>query len=231
MSAAGAHAPSGTRIVDSRFVEVACGPDQAFAPIRRIGGDTGWYFGNGLSRVRGWLDLLGGGPGLRRGAGTRKRCAWGMRSTSGAWRRSSRRAFYDWPPGCGCRGAPGSSSTWNRPPRVRGSARPRSSIRSGWRGSSTTGMRSIRSTGSSSPGCYAESRRRPFGLASRLAPPCPSHSRTKRRVIHETCHPAGGIPVPGRRHGAGHARFQRQGARAAPDGQPCRPGALRRDLV
>jgi len=53
MSAAGAHAPSGTRIVDSRFVEVACGPDQAFAPIRRIGGDTGWHFGNGLWRVRG----------------------------------------------------------------------------------------------------------------------------------------------------------------------------------
>lgn len=64
---AGAHAPSGTRIVDSRFVEVACGPDHAFAPIRRIGGDTGWYFGNGLWRMRGWLDLLGGGPGLRRG--------------------------------------------------------------------------------------------------------------------------------------------------------------------
>jgi uncharacterized protein YbjT (DUF2867 family) len=62
-----AHAPSGTRIVDSRSVEVACGPEQAFGPIRRIGGDAGWYFGNGLWRMRGWLDLLIGGPGLRRG--------------------------------------------------------------------------------------------------------------------------------------------------------------------
>ena len=63
----GAHAPHGTRIVDSRSVKVACGPEQAFEPIRRLGGDAGWYFGNGLWRIRGWLDLLIGGPGLRRG--------------------------------------------------------------------------------------------------------------------------------------------------------------------
>lgn len=64
---AGAQPSSGTRIVDSRAVEVACGPEQTFGPIRRIGGDAGWYFGNGLWRIRGWLDLLIGGPGLRRG--------------------------------------------------------------------------------------------------------------------------------------------------------------------
>lgn len=58
---------TGTRIVDSRAIEVACGPEQAFAPIRRIGGATGWYFGNALWRIRGVLDLLVGGPGLRRG--------------------------------------------------------------------------------------------------------------------------------------------------------------------
>jgi uncharacterized protein YbjT (DUF2867 family) len=63
----GAPGAAGTRIVDSRAVEVACGPEQAFGPIRRIGGDAGWYFGNGLWRIRGWLDLLIGGPGLRRG--------------------------------------------------------------------------------------------------------------------------------------------------------------------
>jgi uncharacterized protein YbjT (DUF2867 family) len=63
----GSYGSSGTRIVDSRAVEVACGPEQAFGPIRRIGGDSGWYFGNGLWRMRGWLDLLIGGPGLRRG--------------------------------------------------------------------------------------------------------------------------------------------------------------------
>ena len=64
---AGAHGGSGTRIVDSRAVEVACGPEQAFGPIRRIGGEAGWYFYNRLWRIRGALDLLIGGPGLRRG--------------------------------------------------------------------------------------------------------------------------------------------------------------------
>jgi uncharacterized protein YbjT (DUF2867 family) len=41
--------------------------EEAFAPIRRIGGGTGWYFGNRLWRVRGLLDLLAGGVGMRRG--------------------------------------------------------------------------------------------------------------------------------------------------------------------
>ena len=41
--------------------------DRAFAPIRRIGGETGWYYGNWLWRVRGFLDLLVGGVGVRRG--------------------------------------------------------------------------------------------------------------------------------------------------------------------
>ncbi|HEY6948282.1 MAG TPA: SDR family oxidoreductase [Gemmatimonadales bacterium] len=57
----------GTRLVDARAVEVACGPDQAFAPIRRIGGTAGWYCADFLWRLRGFLDLLVGGPGMRRG--------------------------------------------------------------------------------------------------------------------------------------------------------------------
>jgi hypothetical protein len=36
-------------------------------PIRRIGGNRGWYFANFLWRVRGALDLLAGGVGMRRG--------------------------------------------------------------------------------------------------------------------------------------------------------------------
>src|SRR5579871_3913873 len=40
---------------------------QAFAPIRRIGGQTGWYFGNLLWRIRGLVDLMLGGVGMRRG--------------------------------------------------------------------------------------------------------------------------------------------------------------------
>ncbi len=57
----------GSRIVDSRSVPVPLPPDAAFAPIRRIGGDVGWYHGDWLWRLRGFLDLLVGGVGVRRG--------------------------------------------------------------------------------------------------------------------------------------------------------------------
>jgi len=57
----------GTRFVDSRVVQVSAGPAAAFAPIRRIGGATGWYYGEWLWRLRGFLDLLVGGVGMRRG--------------------------------------------------------------------------------------------------------------------------------------------------------------------
>jgi uncharacterized protein YbjT (DUF2867 family) len=57
----------GSRIVDSRLVHVSCPPAAAFAAIERIGGDTGWYFANWLWRLRGLLDLLVGGAGMRRG--------------------------------------------------------------------------------------------------------------------------------------------------------------------
>ena len=57
----------GTRIVDSRAIEVAVPPQVAFVPIARIGGNNGWYFANFLWWIRGTLDLLAGGVGLRRG--------------------------------------------------------------------------------------------------------------------------------------------------------------------
>jgi hypothetical protein len=57
----------GTRIVDSRSASVPCPPAEAFKPIRRIGGASGWYYANWLWRLRGFLDLLVGGVGLRRG--------------------------------------------------------------------------------------------------------------------------------------------------------------------
>ncbi len=57
----------GSRLVDSRTIEVAVAPAAAFAPIQRIGGDTGWYAWNRLWWLRGWLDLLVGGVGMRRG--------------------------------------------------------------------------------------------------------------------------------------------------------------------
>ncbi|MFN0084440.1 MAG: SDR family oxidoreductase [Blastocatellia bacterium] len=57
----------GSRLVDSRIARVKCVPAQAFEPIRRIGGQTGWYYGDWLWGIRGFLDLLAGGVGLRRG--------------------------------------------------------------------------------------------------------------------------------------------------------------------
>ena len=52
---------------NQQTVRVPVTPAQAFAPIRRIGGRTGWYFGNTLWRIRGLIDLLLGGVGMRRG--------------------------------------------------------------------------------------------------------------------------------------------------------------------
>ncbi len=57
----------GSRLVDSRTAYVDLAPEEAFAPIQRIGGQTGWYYGNFLWRIRGWMDTLVGGVGLRRG--------------------------------------------------------------------------------------------------------------------------------------------------------------------
>lgn len=57
----------GSRLVDSRTLTVSVPPEQAFTPIRRIGGQTGWYSAHFLWRLRGFLDLLVGGVGLRRG--------------------------------------------------------------------------------------------------------------------------------------------------------------------
>lgn len=57
----------GRRMVDSHSLEVAVPPSDAFRPIQRIGGDTGWYACNWLWHLRGILDLLVGGVGMRRG--------------------------------------------------------------------------------------------------------------------------------------------------------------------
>ena len=57
----------GTRLVDARSVTVATSTENAFAPIQRIGGESGWYFATWLWQLRGALDLLIGGVGMRRG--------------------------------------------------------------------------------------------------------------------------------------------------------------------
>lgn len=57
----------GTRLVDSRTTKVNLPPAVAFTPIQRIGGATGWYAWDWLWQLRGFLDLLVGGIGVRRG--------------------------------------------------------------------------------------------------------------------------------------------------------------------
>jgi hypothetical protein len=57
----------GRRLVDSRTIRVPLPPEAAFAPIRRIGGGTGWYAWNWLWKLRGAMDLVAGGVGMRRG--------------------------------------------------------------------------------------------------------------------------------------------------------------------
>jgi uncharacterized protein YbjT (DUF2867 family) len=54
-------------LVDSRSIRVAAPPEKAFDPIRRVGGATGWYYADWLWHLRGALDLMVGGVGLRRG--------------------------------------------------------------------------------------------------------------------------------------------------------------------
>jgi uncharacterized protein YbjT (DUF2867 family) len=57
----------GNRLIDSRAVTVDVNPAYAFRPLARIGGSTGWYYADWLWRLRGFLDLLIGGVGIRRG--------------------------------------------------------------------------------------------------------------------------------------------------------------------
>jgi hypothetical protein len=57
----------GRRRVSSRAITVRRPPQHAFDPIRRIGGRSGWYAWDWFWRVRGLLDNLRGGVGLRRG--------------------------------------------------------------------------------------------------------------------------------------------------------------------
>jgi len=57
----------GTRIVDSRAIRVEAPADQVFSVLQRLGGENGWYSAHWLWRLRGHIDLLLGGVGLRRG--------------------------------------------------------------------------------------------------------------------------------------------------------------------
>ena len=67
----------GNRLVDCRSRRVSVPPNRAFEPVDRIGGETGWYAFNWLWSLRGFLDLLVGGVGVRRGRPHPRRLAVG----------------------------------------------------------------------------------------------------------------------------------------------------------
>jgi uncharacterized protein YbjT (DUF2867 family) len=53
--------------VDQRSIDIDADAYSAFAAVCRVGGGHGWYAGDILWRIRGWMDQIVGGPGLRRG--------------------------------------------------------------------------------------------------------------------------------------------------------------------
>ncbi len=52
---------------DSFFIILDGSPEHTWKVVKSIGGNTGWYFGTFLWRIRGFVDKLFGGPGLSRG--------------------------------------------------------------------------------------------------------------------------------------------------------------------
>ena len=69
------HSPNHTTTLDTteglyrevRTTTVAVPPETAFDTIRRLGGETGWLYGDALWHLRGWIDQLMGGVGFRKG--------------------------------------------------------------------------------------------------------------------------------------------------------------------
>lgn len=55
-----------SRLIDSREIKVKGTDEQAFNPIANIGGENGWYAYDWLWRLRGFIDMLIGGVGVRR---------------------------------------------------------------------------------------------------------------------------------------------------------------------
>jgi hypothetical protein len=67
----------GTRFTDRRSLAIQAPPDVVFRAVCRIGGGHGYYAADWLWRMRGMLDRLLGGPGLRRGRRDPEHVAYG----------------------------------------------------------------------------------------------------------------------------------------------------------
>ncbi len=57
----------GTLLVDERHRLIAATHKEVWDCVQKIGGQQGWYHGNFLWKLRGWMDRLIGGVGLQRG--------------------------------------------------------------------------------------------------------------------------------------------------------------------
>jgi uncharacterized protein YbjT (DUF2867 family) len=57
----------GTVYEDNRVIKVSDSPAQVWYRLVRLGGKTGWYYGNWLWKLRGYMDRIIGGVGLNRG--------------------------------------------------------------------------------------------------------------------------------------------------------------------
>lgn len=74
----------GTLFTDTRSIVVRSSAEDVFSAVCRIGGGHGWYAGDLLWQIRGWMDTLAGGPGLRRGRRDPERVEFG--ETLDFWR-------------------------------------------------------------------------------------------------------------------------------------------------
>jgi len=54
-------------IVERREQAIAAPPDRVYAQVERLGGDAGWPYANVLWRIRGLMDRMVGGVGMRLG--------------------------------------------------------------------------------------------------------------------------------------------------------------------
>lgn len=67
----------GTVFTEEESTEIEAPPSAVFRAVCRIGGGHGWYAADWLWRIRGFLDHLVGGPGLRRGRRDPEKVAYG----------------------------------------------------------------------------------------------------------------------------------------------------------
>jgi len=58
---------AGNKLIYTKKIRINLPLSAAFYPIQVIGGKNGWYYADWIWRIRGFIDILFGGPGTRRG--------------------------------------------------------------------------------------------------------------------------------------------------------------------